>query len=54
MIIVASTFTNITMAQRHYIETEFHQTLSNVQTAGINSFTSVSKVRLPLLRLSRN
>lgn len=54
MVIVASTFTNIAIAQQHYIEKVFHQNLSNVQTAGINSFTPVSKVRLPFLRLSRN
>ena len=33
MVIVTSTFTNIAIAQRHYIEIEFHQNLSNVQTA---------------------
>jgi len=52
MVTDASTFTNIAIAQRYYIQKEFRQNLSNVQTAGTNSFMSVSKVRLSFLRLS--
>jgi hypothetical protein len=44
MAYVAKTFTHIAIAQQHYIETEFHQNLSNVEMAGINSFMSVGKV----------
>jgi hypothetical protein len=51
MVTDASIFTNIAVAQRYYIQIEFHQNLSNVQTAGINPFMPVSKVRLSFLRL---